>query len=182
MRHPPPDRSAADDGFDAFYRSYAPRLAGQLLALTGDAATAEDITQEAFMRASSRWARISGYDSPQAWVRRVAVNLARSEMRRTVRHIRALQRHGAPADVPEIGVDDLATLQALRELPHGYREVVVLHHLVGLRVEEIAAMLAMPAGTVRSRLARGRERLAGLLTDPQDAVTLPGAGTDGGTA
>ncbi|HYY10886.1 MAG TPA: SigE family RNA polymerase sigma factor [Kineosporiaceae bacterium] len=174
---PPP---AGGGDFDAFYRATAPRLAGQLLALTGDSATAEDLTQEAFVRAAAHWRRISRYDSPEAWVRRVAINLARSEVRRAGRHLAALRRHGPPPDVPPLGVEDLALLQALRELPHRFREVVVLHHLVGLGVDEIAVLLSTPAGTVRSRLTRGRRRLADLLAETHDALPAHSRTADGG--
>jgi RNA polymerase sigma-70 factor (ECF subfamily) len=171
-----------DRSFDAFYQASSARLVGQMLAVTGDLATAEDVVQEAFVRAAIRWSRIRDYDNPEAWVRRVAVNLARSEVRRGMRLVAALVRHGPPGEITAVDADDLATLQALRALPHRYREVVVLHHLLELPVEEIASMLSTPAGTVRSRLARGRRRLAELLADPANDPLADQPVINGGTA
>jgi RNA polymerase sigma-70 factor (ECF subfamily) len=64
------------DGFAAFYASSYRRLLGQLFAVTGDLAEAENVLQEAYARAFARWSRVGDYDLPEAWVRRVALNLA----------------------------------------------------------------------------------------------------------
>jgi hypothetical protein len=72
----------------------------------------------------------------------------------------ALWRLGPPPVVPELSPDLLDLHQALRMLPLGQRQVIVLHHLVGLPVEEVARELRVPTGTVKSRLARGRRALA----------------------
>ena len=66
----------ADDGFASFYASSYRRLLGQLFAMTGDLAEAENVLQEAYARAFVRWSRVGAYDLPEAWVRRVAINLA----------------------------------------------------------------------------------------------------------
>jgi RNA polymerase sigma-70 factor (ECF subfamily) len=66
----------ADDSFASFYASSYRRLLGQLFALTGDLAEAENLLQEAYARAFVRWPRVGAYDRPEAWVRRVAINLA----------------------------------------------------------------------------------------------------------
>jgi hypothetical protein len=58
-----------DDGFDAFYAACYGRLVGQLFAVTGDLHEAEDVVQEAFIRAVARWSRLRDYDVPEAWVR-----------------------------------------------------------------------------------------------------------------
>jgi RNA polymerase sigma-70 factor (ECF subfamily) len=67
-----------DDDFGDFYQASYPRLVGQLTVMTGSLEDAEDAVQEAFARASTRWARLRDYDMPEAWVRRVALNLATS--------------------------------------------------------------------------------------------------------
>jgi len=153
----------ADDGFAVFYASSYHRLLGQLFAVTGDLAEAENVLQEAYARAFVRWSRVRGYDRPEAWVRRVAINLAAMADRSLRRRARALLRLGPPPLVPELSPEAIDLHDALRALPLGQRQVIVLHHLVGLPVEEIAGELRLAPGTVKSRLARGRTAMAGTL-------------------
>jgi RNA polymerase sigma-70 factor (ECF subfamily) len=161
----------ADDGFAAFYAGSYRRLLGQLFALTGDLAEAENLLQEAYTRAFTRWSRVGAYDLPEAWVRRVAINLAALADRSLRRRARALLRLGPPAVVPELSPEVLDLHDALRALPLGQRQVIVLHHLVGLPVEEVAHELRLATGTVKSRLARGRAALAGTLQHHRSEVT-----------
>ena len=65
------------DGFAAFFRDVYPRVVGQLRVLTGDLASAEDVAQEAFVRAASRWAQLARYEQPEAWVRKTAFRCGR---------------------------------------------------------------------------------------------------------
>src|SRR5262249_45667987 len=74
--------AASRQDFDQFYSSSAARLIRHGYALTGDLAEAQDIAQEAFARAWQRWSVVRDCDSPEAWVRRVATNLAASRWRR----------------------------------------------------------------------------------------------------
>jgi RNA polymerase sigma-70 factor (ECF subfamily) len=106
---------------------------------------------------------VCAYDRPEAWVRRVALNLAAMAARRLRRRAAALLRLGPPPAVPDLSPELLDLHHALRVLPLGQRQVIVLHHLVGLPVEEVARELRVPAGTVKSRLARGRRALAHVL-------------------
>jgi RNA polymerase sigma-70 factor, ECF subfamily len=160
-----------DDGFAGFYKASYQRLLGQLFAVTGDLAEAENVLQEAYARAFARWAQVRAYDFPEAWVRRVALNLAAMAGRRLRRRAAALLRLGPPSAIPELSSELLDLHNALRALPLGQRQVVVLHHLVGLPVEEVARELGVPTGTVKSRLARGRRALAQVLeTDRQEVA------------
>jgi RNA polymerase sigma-70 factor, ECF subfamily len=161
----------ADDGFAAFYAGSYRRLLGQLFAVTGDLAEAENVLQEAYARAFARWSRVGGYDLPEAWVRRVAINLAAMADRSLRRRTRALLRLGPPPVVPELSPDLIDLHDALRALPLGQRQVIVLHHLVGLSVEEVARELRLATGTVKSRLARGRAAMAGSLDHERSEVT-----------
>jgi RNA polymerase sigma-70 factor (ECF subfamily) len=154
---------AGDDGFDAFYDACYRRLVGQLFAVTGDLHEAEDVVQEAFVRAAARWQRLRDYDVPEAWVRRVAMNLAASGLRRARRRAALLARLGPPPEVPPLSVENLALAEALGGLPLSYRQVLVLHHLVGLPLDEVAAQLGQPVGAVKARLHRARSALAKLL-------------------
>ena len=111
------------------------------------------------------------YDLPEAWVRRVALNLAAMAARSLRRRTRALLRLGQPPAVPELSPDLIDLHDALRALPLGQRQVIVLHHLVGLPVEEIARELRLAPGTVKSRLARGRAAMADTLHPDRSEVT-----------
>jgi RNA polymerase sigma-70 factor (ECF subfamily) len=150
----------ASDDFEAFYLAHYGRLVGQLLTMLGDLPEAEDAVQEAFARASVRWRWLSAYDAPDAWVRRVAFNVARNSLRRARSRLRAAQRLPRPAEAPAPSAELLDVLAAMRPLPLRLREALVLHYVTGLPVEEVARQLRVPAGTVKSRLARGRAALA----------------------
>jgi RNA polymerase sigma-70 factor, ECF subfamily len=150
------------DDFEQFYAAFYQRLLWELFAVTGgDLPEAEDALQEAYVRASLRWKRIRSYQAPDAWVRRVALNLASSAARKTRRRAVALLRLAPPsAPGPELSTESVDLAAGLRALPMGQRQVIVLYYLVGLPVEEIAELLRLPSGTVKSRLARGRKTLA----------------------
>ncbi len=153
------------DTFDSFYAATAPSLVRQLHAMTGDLAEAQDVVQEGYARAWQRWARVSRYDRPEAWVRQVAWRLAVSRLRRATAGRRALRRHGAEPSVPALSVDRVALVRALSHLPAAQRRAVVLHHVAGLSVAEVAEETGAPAGTVKARLSRGRAALATLLAE-----------------
>jgi RNA polymerase sigma factor (sigma-70 family) len=113
---------------------------------------------------------VRAYDHPEAWVRRVALNSAAMGARRLRRLAAALLRLGPPPTVPELSPELLDLHNALRALPLGQRQVIVLHHLVGLPVEEVARELHVPTGTIKSRLARGRRALAHVLDTDRPEV------------
>ena len=161
---------ADEQGFDAFYQAAFPRLVGQLGLVTGDLAEAEDLVQEALARASARWSRLRTYDVPEAWVRRVALNLAADRTRRLRRKLAALARIGPPPLVPPFSEDALVVAAALRTLPLAHRQVLVLHYLADLSVDQIAGELGIPSSTVRGRLARARRVLASQLNEPAEEV------------
>jgi RNA polymerase sigma-70 factor (ECF subfamily) len=152
--------------FEDFYRACFDRLVGQLALVTGSMAEAEDVVQEAFLRAAARWPSLCHYDVPEQWVRRVALRLAINQFRRARRRAAALVRLGPPPVTPPASAEALVLDAALRTLPIRYRQVVVLHYLLGLSVEEIGRELVMPVGTVKSQLHRARQVLARQLAEP----------------
>jgi RNA polymerase sigma-70 factor (sigma-E family) len=164
------ERMRTDEAFDAFYLATYRRVLGQVFTLVGSVAEAEDAVQEAYARAWQRWARLDGYADPEAWVRRVAYRIAVSSWRKTVNRLLAHRRLGPPDQVAGASVDQLALRDALLRLPPEQRVAVVLHHLVGLSVEEIAAETATPVGTVKSRLSRGRRALAEHVGEPAEGT------------
>jgi DNA-directed RNA polymerase specialized sigma24 family protein len=112
---PAAGRSASRDAtaaFDVFYTASAPRLVRQLHAMTGDLTEAQDCVQEACARAWQRWPAVRSYDSPEAWVRSVAWNVAVSRFRRLTAGRRALRRHGVAPNVPSMSPDRVALVKA----------------------------------------------------------------------
>lgn len=151
--------------FDDFYAATARRMVRHAYALTGNIADAQDIAQEAFARAWQRWDTVRACDSPEAWVRRVATNLATSRFRRDRTARGAAHQLIARATVPEISPDTVALIAALRTLPERQRVVLVLHYLADLPVGQIATELGCPVGSVKAWLSRGREALAAAMND-----------------
>ncbi|WBB73784.1 sigma-70 family RNA polymerase sigma factor [Micromonospora sp. WMMD1128] len=154
-----------DDLIAELYAGSFRRLVVQLYAVTGDLHEAQEAVQEAFTRALMRPGRMAGLDKPEAWLRRVAVNVARSRYRRRRLLETLLHRLGPPPEVADRSPEHLALLAALRKLPPGQRHALALHYLADLPVEEVATTLGVSSGTVKSRLSRGRRALARLLVD-----------------
>jgi RNA polymerase sigma-70 factor, ECF subfamily len=145
--------------FEEFFAAAYGRLVGLLYAFLHDRALAEDVVQDAFASALLRWRVVRGYHDPEAWVRKVAFRRAIDHHRRSARQLRALLRLGPPPSLPPVGPEHVDLVRALRRLPLAQREMLVLHYVAELPVERIAAELGIPAGTVKSRLARGRAAL-----------------------
>jgi RNA polymerase sigma-70 factor, ECF subfamily len=161
---------AGRGSFDEFYAGAVGRLVGQLFPVTGDLHEAEEVVQEALTRAAARWGRLRDYDRPEAWVRRVAMNLAADRGRNLRRQARAMRRLRTPPEALPASVEALALAEALRTLPIRQRQALVLHYLVDLQVGEIAQTLGMPEGTVKSLLSRGRHALAAKLGETEEVL------------
>lgn len=156
--------------FDAFYAASVDRVTGQIYLLTGDRAEAQDAVQDAFVKAWDRRGELETTSFPEAWVRTVAYRMAVSRWRRARRAMLAYQRHGVPGEVGAPSPETVALTQALRRIPEPQRRAIVLHHLCDLPVDQVAAEVGSPVGTVKARLARGRAALAELLTDTSDGA------------
>jgi RNA polymerase sigma-70 factor, ECF subfamily len=145
--------------FAASYRC----LVGQLYGVCGDLTEAEEVVQEAFARAVQHERAFARVGNHEAWLRTVAVNVARTRWRR-----RSLGRRPENRPDPravELSDDRLQLVVALRRLPAAQREAIALHYLADLPVHEVAATVGASVGTVKSRLSRGRTALAVLLRD-----------------
>ncbi|MFE9770916.1 SigE family RNA polymerase sigma factor [Streptomyces sp. NPDC005931] len=149
-----------EEEFDAFYAAAFPRLTGQLYAFTGDLGEAQDVVQEAFVRAWHRRGRLLADEAPEAWIRTVAMRLAVSRWRRARRWLELMRRTPPPESTPGPGPERAALVTALRQLPEAQRRAIVLHHLCDLSVEQVASETGAPVGTVKARLSRGRAALA----------------------
>lgn len=156
--------------FADFYAATFSRLTSQLYVHTGDLAEAQDVVQEAMVRALSHWSSVSTYDDPAAWVRRVAWNLATSRWRRLRRglELAATGRHEESTPGPE--PDRIAIVGILAGLPIRQRQAIILHYLDDLPVSEIAELTGAAEGTVKSWLHRARATLAAQLSDRRREV------------
>jgi RNA polymerase sigma-70 factor (ECF subfamily) len=155
-------REAVRGAYQAYYR----RLVATLYGLTGDHAEAQDLVQEAYARALARPRVFLDVADPEAWLRTVAVNLARTRWRRR-RLLDTLVRTGritpAPESTPAATPDRVLLVSALQKLSRATRETIVLHHVADMSVHEVAETLGVPVGTVKARLSRGRALLANLI-------------------
>ena len=151
--------------FDAFYEREFPAMVGLAYALSGSRSGAEDIAQEAFLAAHKAWGRISGYDRPGAWVRKVVANQAVSFIRRRTAEARALLRLGSwrQPQLPDLSAETEEFWRAVRTLPRRQAQVVALHYLEDLPVAEIATVLDIAQGTVKAHLHAARAALARAL-------------------
>lgn len=165
--------------FDDFVIKYSANVYALLIRLTQDEEEARDLTQETFLRALKAIRNFRGDADLKTWLYRIAVNESRNRFRWWKRRNRSLtisldaednsnekplsERISDSAENPEMETlrreRERALRQALGELPTNFREVIVLRDIEGLTYEEVAAALETNVGTVKSRIARGREEL-----------------------
>jgi len=152
--------------FTTFYRRELPALVALAAALAGHE-RAEEVAQEALLRAHCDWARIERYDKPGAWARRVTINLATSDRRHRGAEARALARVAGrrQLDSPPPEVDGFWAL--VRELPDRQAAAVALHYLHDLSISEIADALGCAEGTAKAHLYKARRTLASRLSAPE---------------
>ena len=162
--------TAGDAGFERFYSAGYRPLVRVLVPVVLDLGAAEEIAQEAFLRAYQDWAKVSGYDDPRGWLYRVAMRIAISRWRRLRSAAAALARYGPPQPVESTDEVSLSVLAALRVLPLPQRQALVMHHMLGIPVAQISADQGVAVGTVKARLSRGRAALAPLLADLQEVT------------
>jgi RNA polymerase sigma-70 factor (ECF subfamily) len=161
--------------FEGFYAENFRALTVQLYAYCGNFADAQEVVQEACCRALAHWPKLSQYDDPAGWVRRVAWNLATSQWRRT-RRLSAWTLESTVDSAPGPTPDRIDLIAALAKLPEGQRKAVVLHYLADMSVDEIAAVSNVPSGTVKSWMSRAR---AALSADLSTAEPIQWAATRG---
>lgn len=165
------------DAFGALVVRYQDRLFGTLVTMLGSAEDARDVAQEAFVQAYQKLGTFRGQSQFYSWLFRIALNSSvdhhRRQRRPTVSIDAARELSGAeptdehPETQPNYGAEreerqKLVRL-ALSKLSPEYREVLVLKEMDDLKYEEIAEMVRIPVGTVRSRIHRGRAELKEIL-------------------
>lgn len=175
------DRLKAGDvaAFEELVAARSGEIYGLLFRLTENREEARDLTQETFLRAFQNIGRFRGEADLRTWIYRIAINQARNRWRWWRRRSRdltvSLDATQANSDQPLMATlaetsanpeqntlareREVALRAALRNLGHSYRETVILRDIEGFTYEEIAATLGINVGTVKSRLARGRQEL-----------------------
>ena len=164
----PPYRPGSREDFDRLYATTYQRVFGTVLTLLRDRAAAEDCAQETYLRAFNAWASWKPNAPAEAWLHRIAINLAISWRRRErLREVgELLRRLGAPeqSESPDLAMrSDL--LRELRALPPKQAAALVLRHYHGYTNRDIAHALDIPERTVASRLIRARSQLQRRLMD-----------------
>jgi RNA polymerase sigma-70 factor (ECF subfamily) len=158
-------QSGDQTAFRDLYRRHAGRVYALCLRLTGDVATAEERTQDVFVRLWDKLASFRGESAFSSWLHRLAVNVVLNEQRTRGRR----ESRVAPAD-PEVldqrdpGKADVAGLsidleRAIATLPEGAREVFVLYDIEGYDHAEIASLVGIAVGTSKAQLFRARRLL-----------------------
>jgi RNA polymerase sigma-70 factor (ECF subfamily) len=138
--------------------------------MTGDLSEAEDAVQEAYIQAWRRWPRIRAYEDPEAWLRVVAYRITVNSWHKARNRLTA-HRAGRHHELPGLSPDLVALVSALRKIPETQRRAIVLHHLAGLSVEEIAHETGAPTGTVKADRSPARgTRLCGHDRSPDPAT------------
>jgi RNA polymerase sigma factor (sigma-70 family) len=155
------------DSFESFYRGQVDTIYRALALTLNDPGLAREATDEAMLRAYTRWSAVGDYDNPSGWVYRVGLNWATSRWRRTSRE-RPLSTEDRPGSSGTPDVAGMAAIDALGRLSVKNRAVVVARVLLDLSTEETATVLGIPQNTVKSRLARGLAILRTELTIGND--------------
>lgn len=163
-------QAGAREAVDELLRRHYDRLYAVCRRVAGNDADAADACQEALMAIVRGLPRFDGRSSFKTWSYRVATNATLDELRRRKRRPLAVDTDETPEPVSDDpSFEERLTENdrldaALRRLPEEFRVPVVLRDVGGLDYAEIAQSLDIPPGTVRSRIARGRRQLAGILT------------------
>lgn len=168
-------REGEEDAFSEFVRRHTPAV-HRWMARSVGVEEADDMTQEVFLRAFRGLARFRGEAPPRAWLASIADNAVKNRYRARSRFRRIFAgsadanpeieppAHGSgPEDNARAGESRRFVAEALKLLPVEFRMPVVLRDLEEWSYEEIAVSLAIPVGTVKSRIARGRGQLKSIL-------------------
>ena len=170
------------DALDLLLRRHYDRLYALCRRMTGDDADAADACQEALMAIVRGLPGFDGRSAFGTWAYRVATNACLDELRRRRRRPEPGLPEGSaevpsPIDHVEASTTRVDVDRALQSLPADYRAAVVLRDVCGLSYDEIAQALDLPAGTVRSRIARGRSAVASQLAPGRNSDPSSGRPT-----
>jgi RNA polymerase sigma-70 factor (ECF subfamily) len=168
-------RSGDLQAFDEVYDRFGDMVYNLAARMSGSREEAADLTQEIFLRIYRHLGSFGGRSTLKTWVFRIAINHCRDRLSRHFPSMKSIdddvEDGGVPIADPGRGPEELALAadegrrvsEGLARIPPVFREAVVLRDLEGLSYEEIAEVLGVRVGTVRSRIARGRDQLRALL-------------------
>ena len=159
-----------DAEYSAFFRAEFAGVTRAAYLILRDRGAAEDVAQEAFTQLLLHWSKVSGYERPDAWVRRIAIRRAvRFAQRERLRDL-LVRWIEPPRARTESSVDpDLAA--AIQQLPPQQRAAVVLHYFEDRPLTEVATILGCSHATAKVHVFKARQRLAQVLRMPAEAVT-----------
>ena len=152
----------SDTEFEWLFREEFPAVMRSVFLICHDASRSQDITQDAFVQLLRHWKKVSRYERPGAWVRRVAIRLTLQSVRKE--RLRSILEREVDPPVPS-GSVDVDVMKAIRTLPRMQRAAVVLFYFEDLPVGEIAEIMGCAPATARVHLHRARSRLGELLDE-----------------
>lgn len=159
------------DAFNQIMRNHEDRVFSVCLRIMGSRELALDAVQETFLTAFRKADQFKGNSALGTWIYRIAVNTCYDQLRKQKRRAAdPIPEHLDPADHSAEDAMDSAALRpelqrALAELPEDFRSAVVLADIEGLGLNQVAEIVGVPVGTVKSRVFRGRRLLADMLRD-----------------
>jgi RNA polymerase sigma-70 factor, ECF subfamily len=168
-------KAGDEEAFGTLFEQHKRRVYSLCLLMTGDAAEAEDLTQDAFIQVFRKLASFRGDSAFSTWLYRVAVNTVLMSLRkRKLRQVSldepVTNEHGSmPRDFGcqdsalSGTVDRIALLRAIQELPEGYRKIFLLHEVEGYEHQEIARLLRCSVGNSKSQLHKAKLKIRDLL-------------------
>jgi RNA polymerase sigma-70 factor (ECF subfamily) len=164
-------RQGSSEAWEDLVRAHQEALFHLAYLLLGDAGDAEDVAQEAFIRAYRSLERFDAERPLRPWLLSIAANLARNRQRSAGRYLAALQRWfkaepAASQNIEERGIQNLESQNlwlAVRRLDFTNQQVIYLRYFLEMSTQEVAETLQVPEGTIKSRLHRALQRLRGVI-------------------
>jgi len=170
------------DAFATLFHAHKARIYSVCLRMTNNAAEAEDLTQDAFLQVFRKIATFRGDSAFSTWLHRIAVNTVLMHFRKKSLSQVSLDEPFSNSDGAKIRreygtkdnrltgcVDRVALASAIKELPHGYRTIFLLHEVEGYEHQEIAEMLGCSVGNSKSQLHKAKLRIRELLARSPEA-------------
>jgi RNA polymerase sigma factor (sigma-70 family) len=159
----------AEVSFDDFFCREFNNVVRQVFYVLGEGDSAIEVAQEAFIRLYQKWPKVSRYEVPFAWVRKVAIRIAVKNRLRRYRELSVDELPEVPSEsIPDSSYFDVR--RAVMELPRAQKAAVMLYYFEDLPLEDVAQVIGCRKGTVKTHLARARTHLASVLKDNEEVA------------